>query len=59
MPTARHIVLIYSDQMRLEHYAWMSDGWRLSVLTSPERVLTLDAVEFSISLGQIYFDLSF
>jgi len=59
MPTARHIVLVYSDQMRVEHYAWMSDGWRLSVLTSPERVLTLDAVEFGIGLGQIYFDLSF
>jgi Uma2 family endonuclease len=71
MPTARHIVLVYSDQMRVEHYAWMSDGWpppypppqagegREGVLTAPERVLTLDAVEFGIALSQIYFDVVF
>jgi len=59
MPTARHIVLAYSDQMRVEHYARMADGWTLSVLTSPEETLALDAVAFSIGLGQIYFDLPF
>lgn len=57
-PTARHIVLAYSDQMRVEHYARMPDGRRLHVLTSPEHVLALDAVEFTIDLSQIYFDLS-
>ena len=59
MPTLRHIVLAYSDQMRVEHYARNPDGWMLSVLTSPEEALALDAIAFSISLSQIYFDLRF
>jgi hypothetical protein len=30
-----------------------------SVLTSPQETLALDAIAFSIGLGQIYFDLPF
>jgi Uma2 family endonuclease len=59
MPTARHIVLAYSDQMRVEHDARMPDGWKLTVLTSPEETLALDAIAFRIDLRQIYFDLPF
>lgn len=59
LPTLQHIVLAYSDQMRLEHYFRAEDGWRLDVLTGPEQVLDLDAVDFRIDLARIYFDLSF
>jgi hypothetical protein len=57
MPSVRHIVLAYSDQMRVEHYARTGEEWHLAVLTSPPQELTLDAVEFTINLARIYFDL--
>jgi Uma2 family endonuclease len=59
MTTARHIVLAYSDQMRIEHYVKAADEWQLNVLTAPQEALALDAVEFRIELRQIYFDLPF
>jgi Uma2 family endonuclease len=59
MPTAMHIVLAHSDQMRVEHYARLPDGWQLGVLTLPTEQLVLDAVDFSIDQSQIYFDLPF
>jgi Uma2 family endonuclease len=59
LPSVAHIVLAYSDQMRVEHYSRTADGWRLDVLTLPEESLVLDAVEFAIELRQIYFDLPF
>jgi len=59
MPTARHIVLAYSDQMRVEHYVRSAGGWELVVLTSPEETLALDAVAFRIDLARVYFDLPF
>jgi hypothetical protein len=55
MPTAMHIVLAYSDQMRVEHYSRAPDGWQLGVLISPAETLSLDAVDFSIDLGRILF----
>jgi Uma2 family endonuclease len=59
MTTARHIVLAYSDQMRVEHYVRAAEGWELNVLTAPEETLLLDAVEFRLELRQVYFDLPF
>jgi Uma2 family endonuclease len=56
MPTVRHIILAYSDQMRVEHHTRTTEGWRRNVLTAPEQALVLDAVAFTIGLGQIYFD---
>jgi Uma2 family endonuclease len=59
MPTAMHIVLAYSDQMRIEHFWRTPDGWQLGVLTAPAETLSLEAVDFSIDLSRIYFDLPF
>ncbi|WP_279356434.1 Uma2 family endonuclease [Methylobacterium indicum] len=56
LPTLRHIVLAYQDQMRVEHYRREADGWVCDVLTAPDDVLRLDAVDFAIDLGRIYFD---
>jgi Uma2 family endonuclease len=59
LPTVQHIVLIYSDQKRVEHYARAEEGWRFEALTEPEQVLALEAVDFAIELAQLYFDLAF
>jgi Uma2 family endonuclease len=55
LPMLRHIVLVYQDQMRVEHYRRTDEGWPLEVLTEPDEQLTFEAVGFSISLQQIYF----
>jgi Uma2 family endonuclease len=58
LPTVQHIVLIYSDQMRVEHYARAEEGWRFEALTGSEQSLALEAVDFAIELPQLYFDLT-
>jgi Uma2 family endonuclease len=57
LPTTQHIVLAYADQMRVEHYFRSENGWELKVLPTPEHVLDLEAVEFSIDLDTVYFDI--
>jgi len=57
LPTVQHVVLAYSDQMRVEHYFRTEDSWQLSVLTNPKQTLELDAIDFRIELEQVYFDL--
>lgn len=56
LPTLRDIVLVYQDQMRVEHYRRTERGWDLTVLTRPEDRLAIDAVDFEIDLDRIYFD---
>jgi Uma2 family endonuclease len=56
LPTVRHIVLAYQDQMRVEHYRRSEQGFELEVLTTPTNTLTLEAVDFSIDLARVYFD---
>ena len=53
-----HIVLVYADQMRIEHYTRAGDVWRFEALTKPSDVLALDAVGFAIALEAVYFDLA-
>ncbi len=55
LPTLRHIVLVYQEQMRAEHYRRTDEGWALQVLTSPEDVLHFEAVAFTIALERVYF----
>jgi Uma2 family endonuclease len=55
LPTIRHIVLIYQDQMRVEHYRREERGFELDVLKAPDEVLHLEAVAFRIDLARIYF----
>ncbi len=56
LPIVRHIVLAYQDQMRVEHYHRSDEGFDLEVLTTPTNTLTLEAVDFSIDLARVYFD---
>jgi hypothetical protein len=55
----QHIVLAYADRMRVEHYFRTENGWELKVLPTPEHMLNLEAVEFSVDLDTVYFDISF
>ena len=57
-PSLQHIVLAYSDQMRIEHYRRGPEVWEFTALIRPEDILSLDAVGFQISLEDIYFDLA-
>lgn len=56
LESLRHIVLIYQDQMRVEHYYRADDGWFLQSLTRTSQTLTFDGLDFSIGLETIYFD---
>ena len=55
LPTMRHIVLVYQDQMRAEHYRRAEAGWDLESVTTPEDRLVLEAVRFEMSLKGAYF----
>src|ERR1700682_537722 len=59
LPTVQHVVLAYADQMRIEHYFRVANGCGMTVLPTPERMLELDAVAFSMDLEAIYFDVPF
>jgi Uma2 family endonuclease len=59
LPTVQHIVLAYSDQVRVEHYVRTDGGWECTVLPHLASVLELDAVEFSMGLDGVYRDVPF
>jgi hypothetical protein len=47
-------VLIYQDQMRVEHYRRGEQAFDLDVLKGSDEVLHLEAVDFRIELARIY-----
>lgn len=55
LATVRHIALVYQDQMRVEHYRRTETGFDFEVLKTPADKLALDAVDFRIDLGRVYF----
>ena len=55
LPTLRHIVLIYQDQMRVEHYRRLDIGWELETLVSKEDRIELAALRFELPLDRLYF----
>ncbi len=56
LPSLQHIVLVYQEQMRVEHFRRGASAWVVEVLSSPWQRLDLDAVGFSVALDTIYFD---
>ena len=54
LPTLVHYVLVYQDQMRVEHYAKRDVGWMFETLTATSDYLDLDAIGFQIALESIY-----
>ncbi len=55
VPTMSHIVLVYQDQMRVEHYQRTPAGFELVVLKKPEDCLEFESLRFEITLASIYF----
>ncbi|MBC7800266.1 MAG: Uma2 family endonuclease [Gemmatimonadaceae bacterium] len=55
VPTMHHIVLIYQDQMRAEHYRRADIGWNSSVFTKPEDRLRFEALGIGLLLADAYF----
>ncbi len=58
IPTMRHIVIAYQDQMRVEHYRRVPGGWETDVLTKGDDKLVLEAVAFQMPVAQVYFDVA-
>ena len=54
LPTLAHIVLLYQDQMRAEHYRRIDTGWETLVLVHPDDPLELAALGCSIMLADAY-----
>lgn len=59
LPTVRHIVLVYQDQMRAEHYRRDEQGWAWETLTRPDDMLSFEAIGFQLSLERVYFGIEF
>jgi Uma2 family endonuclease len=65
LPTVQHVVLVYSKEMRVEHWSRSDDpsnsddGWVMTPAIYPDETVRLDAVEFEIDLEQVYFSLPF
>ena len=63
LPSVLHVVLVYQDQVRVEHYAsaaaseWSTEG--PAVLTSDSDVLNLTAVEFELAVSDAYYGVEF
>jgi Uma2 family endonuclease len=56
LQSLQHIVIVYQDQMRVEHYRRGEKRWAtLVALTKPDEVLELSAVEFSMTVAEVYF----
>ena len=54
VPTLAHIVLLYQDQVRAEHYQRVDTGWETAVLTQPDDVLAFAALGCSVRLADAY-----
>lgn len=54
LPTLQHIVIVYQDEMRMEHCKRTDEGWVMEVLTKPKDVLELSAVAFKLTTGETY-----
>ena len=54
LDTIQHIVIVYQDEMRIEHYRRASDRWTIDVLTKPEDVLDLSGVAFKMTVAEAY-----
>ena len=54
LPTLAHIVLVYQDQMRAEHYRRVDTSWELEVLTQPTEMLSLEALGCGLPLADAY-----
>jgi Uma2 family endonuclease len=56
LKTLQHIVIVYQDQRRIEHYRRGKKSWTVDdALIKPEDVLDLSAVAFTMTVDEAYF----
>lgn len=54
VPLLQHIVLIYQDQLRIEHWFTDAGEWVLATLTRREETLGLRSLGVEVGVGTIY-----
>ncbi len=54
LATLTDIVIIYQDQMRVEHYRRTDDGWAMTPLTLATDELVVTRLTFAIGLSALY-----
>ena len=54
LPSMQDIVLVYQDQIRVEHYLREGEGWTMAPLTRASDHLSFVGLPFSITLTEIY-----
>lgn len=57
LPTLMHVVLVYQDQMRIEHYRRDDTGWATEVLTLAHEALAFEALGCVVTLAEAYADI--
>ena len=56
LATMRDIVLVYQDQVRVEHYRRAGEGWVMQPLVRLADRLSLDSLFFYMGLTEFYSD---
>jgi Uma2 family endonuclease len=55
LPTVAHIVLVYQDEMRVEHYRRENSAWTHETLTAAGSHVALEALGAGFALAEAYF----
>ena len=56
LPVVQHIVLLFQDQIGVEHARRSDSGWTTGTLTAPQAALRLETLGFEVALAEIYAD---
>lgn len=54
LPSLRDIVLVYQDEIRVEHFARTADEWTMIPLTAPGGTLQLTGLPAGVPLAEIF-----
>jgi Uma2 family endonuclease len=54
LPTLAHIVLVYQDQLRIEHYHRVDNVWEMELLTQPQDAIVFETFGCSVTLEDAY-----
>lgn len=59
IPSLREYVLIAQDEMRLQRYTLKNDFWVFDEAADPDTLITLDSIECTLTLSEVYEKVSF
>ena len=58
LPTLKHVVIVYQDEVRIEHYQRSGRRWSMKVHENRDEVLDLSTVAFTMTVAEVYSDVS-